>query len=159
LAVPLAVAVDLDDEALGQGVHHAHPDAVEAARDLVAVAAELAAGVQHREHDLDRALALVRARRIRIDRDATAVVLHPAPTVGLQRDVDAVGVARHGLVDGVVDDLPHEMVEAGQTRGTDVHARPLADRIEALEDLDVLGAVVGLQLGQDARSRGIRMHR
>jgi hypothetical protein len=113
LAVALAVPVDLDDEALGQGIHHAHADAVQTARHLVAVAAELAAGVQHGEHDLDRALALVRAGGIWVDRDATTVVLHAAPAVGLQRDVDAGGMACHGLIDGVVDDLPHEVVEPG----------------------------------------------
>jgi hypothetical protein len=132
---------------------------VEAAGDLVAVAAELAPRVQHREDDLDGALTLVRPRRVRIDRDAPPVVLDAAPTVGQERDVDAGCIAGHGFVDGVVDDLPHEVVQPGQARGTDVHSGPLADRFEAFQDLDVLGAVVGLQLGQDARSRGVRMRR
>ena len=36
--------------------------------------------------------------------------------VGQERDVDAGGVAGHGLVDGVVDDLPDEVVEARRGR-------------------------------------------
>ena len=79
---------------------------METAGDLVAVAAELAAGVQHGEHDLGRALALVRAGRIRIDRNAAPVVVDTAAAVGEQRDRDARAEARHRLVDGVVDDLP-----------------------------------------------------
>ena len=142
LAVALAVAVDLDQEALGQRVDDADADAVQAARHLVALAAELAAGVQHGEHDLGRALALVRSRRVRIDRDAAAVVVDAAAAVGQQRDADARAEAGHRLVDGVVDDLPDEVVQAGQAGRADVHARPLAHRIETLEDLDVLGAVV-----------------
>ena len=48
------VAAYLDVEALGQRVHDRDADAVKAARDLVAAAlAELAAGVKHRQHDLD----------------------------------------------------------------------------------------------------------
>ena len=142
LTVALAVAVDLEQESFGERVDDADPDAVESAGDLVAIATELAAGVQHGEHDLGGALALVASRRVRIDGDAPPVVLDPAPAVGEQRDDDAVGEAGHRLVDGVVDDLPDEVVQAGQTGRTDVHARALAHRIEALEHLDVLGAVV-----------------
>ena len=47
-----AVAVDLELELGRQGVHDRHAHAVEAARHLVAAAAELAAGVQRGEHDL-----------------------------------------------------------------------------------------------------------
>ena len=140
LAVALAVAVDLDHEPLGQGVDHRHADAVEAARDLVAVAAELAAGVQHGEDDLGRALALVRP-------DGYGSTGMPRPSSSTRQPPSASrvtsmrrAVARHRLVDGVVDDLPDEVVEAGQTGRADVHARALAHGIEALEDLDVLGA-------------------
>ena len=59
-------------------------------------------------------------------------------------------VAGHGLVDRVVDDFPHAVVEAGGASGADVHAGPLADRIEALEDLHVLGPVGGTSLRQGA---------
>ena len=50
----VAVAADLHVELLGEGVDDRHADAVQAAGDLVAAAlAELAAGVQDGEHDLD----------------------------------------------------------------------------------------------------------
>ena len=51
LAVDLAVAADLGDEPLRERVHDRDADAVQAARDLVAVAAELAAGVELRQDD------------------------------------------------------------------------------------------------------------
>ena len=141
LAVALAVAVDLDDEALGQRVDDGHADAVETAGDLVAVAAELAAGVQHGEHDLGCALALVLASGERVDGDAAAVVVDLTAAVGEQRDPDARAVAGHRFVDRVVDDLPDQVVQAGEAGRTDVHAGPLADRIEAFEDLDRVGVV------------------
>src|SRR5206468_3322295 len=49
LAVELAVTADLGDEPFGERVHDRGADAMEAAGDLVAVAAELAAGVELRE--------------------------------------------------------------------------------------------------------------
>src|SRR4029453_4481456 len=136
--VALAVLVDLAHQPAGQGVDDRHTDAVEAAGHLVAVAAELAAAVQLGERDLDaRQLVL----RVDVGGDAPAVVDHPAATVGQQGDVDAVAVAGHGLVDRVVDDLPHEVVQARRTGRADVHAGALADRLPALEDLHVLGPV------------------
>ena len=147
LPVAGPVLVDLDDQALGQRVDDGHAHAVEPARHLVAAAAELATRMQDGEHDLDRALALVRAGRVGIDRDAAAVVVHPAAAVGLQGHDDAAAVAGHRLVDRVVDDLPDEVVQSGQPGRADVHAGPLADGVQALQDLDgrrvVLGDVVG----------------
>ena len=52
-----------------QRVDDADTDAVEAAGHLVAVAAELAACVQDRQHDLGRALALVGPGRVSVDGD------------------------------------------------------------------------------------------
>ena len=115
---------------------------MEAARHLVALAAELAAGVEDGEDHLGRALSLVGTGRVRVDRDATAVVVHLAAAVGQQGDPHPGAEARHGLVDGVVDDLPDQVVQPREPGGPDVHAGTLSDGIEALENLDVLGAVV-----------------
>ena len=87
-----------------------------------------------------------RAGRVRVDRDTTSVVVDAAATVVEQVDRDAGAEPRHGLVDGVVDDLPDEVVETRQTGGSDVHTGPLPDRVEALQDLDVFGAVIGTRL-------------
>jgi hypothetical protein len=50
----LAVALDLDAQLARQGVDDRDADAVQAAGDLVSLAAELAAGVKNRQNDFDR---------------------------------------------------------------------------------------------------------
>ena len=60
LPVHLPVAAHLGDQPLGERVDDRDADAVQAAGDLVAAAAELAAGVQLRQHDGERRQALVR---------------------------------------------------------------------------------------------------
>ncbi len=82
---------------------------MQAPGDRVAAATELAAGVQHGEHDLDGG-ATVLGPGDRLHRDAAPVVEHAHRTVGVHRDRDLVGEARHGLVDRVVDDLGDEVV-------------------------------------------------
>ena len=51
-----------------------------------------------------------------------------------------VAVAGQRLVDGVVDDLVDEVVQAALTGGADVHAGALADGVETLEDGDRLAS-------------------
>ena len=141
--VGLLVLVDLDLGPLAERVDALHADAVEAARDLVRVVAELAARVDLGEDDLDggaavdlRVLVLHRAYG-----HAAAVVDHGARAVDADAHGDGRGEAGHDLVDGVVDALVDEVVEGVQPGAADVHAGALADRLEALEDLDRVGGV------------------
>ena len=69
-----AVAVDREVEVLAERVHDRHADAVEPAGDLVALAAELSAGMQLGQHDGGRGQALVLHH---VDGDPTAVVVRP----------------------------------------------------------------------------------
>ena len=83
--------------------------------------------MQHRQHDLDgRALLLGHDR----DRDPAAVIDDRDGLVGMDRDRHLAAVARQRLVDGVVDDLVDEMVQASLAGGADVHARALTDSLK-----------------------------
>jgi len=42
--------------------------------------------------------------------------------------MDRVAVTGHGFIDGVVQNLPHHMVQTSNTGGADIHAWPLANR-------------------------------
>ena len=68
LLVDLAVPPDLEVEPLGQRVDDGDANAMEAARHLVALVVELAASVEHGEHDFGRRL----AARVAIDRESRA---------------------------------------------------------------------------------------
>lgn len=140
LGPAVAVGLDLDGDPGGQGVDDGDADAVQTAGDGVAAAAELAARVQDGQHDLDGRLSFGRHDA---DRDAPAVVDHTDPAVGEDRDVDGVRVARHRLVDRVVDDFLHEVVQAALTGRADVHARSLADRVQPFQHGDRAGVVRG----------------
>src|SRR6202000_1079175 len=95
---------------------HAH--AVQAARHLVAVLVELAAGVQLGQRDLGgRALGLVLVVHLHAGGDAAAGVDDRDRVVGVDGDGDVVAVASQGLVDRVVDDLEDEVVQAGAVGG------------------------------------------
>ncbi len=132
----LAVPVHLEHQPGGEGVHDRDPDAVQATRDLVPLAAELAAGVQGGQDDLGRrdlGVLLVGAhgdpgRRRRPTRQP--------PSASRVTSI-RVAAASHGLVDRVVHDLPHQVVEARRAGGADVHPGPLPHGLETLEDGDV----------------------
>jgi hypothetical protein len=94
--------------------------------------------VQDGEDNLECRLLL---DRMLVDGDAAAVVDDANATVGEEGDRDARGVAGECLVDGVVDDLVHEVMQAPFAGGSDVHAGALADGVKAFKNGDRAGVV------------------
>jgi hypothetical protein len=128
-----------------QRVDDRDADAVQAAGGLVGLARELAARVERAEDDLERGL--VGELRVRVDGDAAPVVADRDGVVGVQLHLDAGGVARHGLVHGVVEHFGHEVVQRAFVGAADIHAGALAHGLQPLEHLDGGGVVaVGLVL-------------
>ena len=112
---------------------------MEAAGNLVAAAAELAAGVEDGEHHRHSGQAgLV----LHAHRDATAVVGNIHHVSGQQAHLDLVAKACQGFVDGVVHDLIHQVVKAPGACGANVHTRALAHCLQAFQHLDLV-AVIG----------------
>ena len=56
--------------------------------------------------------------------------------VGLQLDLDEVGVAGERLVHGIVDHLGEQVMQRLLVGAADIHARPPAHRLEAFQHLD-----------------------
>ena len=112
---------------------------MQATGDLVTLASELAAGVQHGEHDLGCGEVFVGG--MFVHGNAATVVDDLTTAIGTERDHNAGAVTRHRFIDSVVDDLVDEVVQAGRPRRTDVHARPFANGFETFENLDVLSVV------------------
>ena len=81
--------------------------------------------------------------RVRVDRDAAAIVRHGQVAVGVQPDLDPVGMAGNGLVHGIVEHLGKQVVIGALVRAADIHAGALADGLEAFEDFNVLCGVTG----------------
>src|SRR5207248_3631805 len=96
--------------------------------------------------------------RMGIDGNAPPVVDDATATVAQERDVDARSMTGHGLVDGVVDDIVHEVVETVETGGPDVHPGSLPDGLQALENGDVLRPVgrCGLRHAAGLSAVGVR---
>jgi hypothetical protein len=142
----LLVARDLDDEIVGERVHHREADAVQPARGLVDLAAELAARMQRGEDDFQRRLVLVLG--MRVDRDAAAVVADRHVHIGAELDLDPAGMAGDGLVHGVVEHFGDQVMQRPLVGAADIHARPTADRLQALQNLDILGRIVAALPGR-----------
>ena len=137
LAVDLTVPPDLEIERFRQRVHDRDADPVEPTRHLVALVVELPASVEHGQHDLRRRP----PARVLIDRNAAPVVGDRHRVVDVQRDANGVAVPGERVVDGVVHDLVHQVMQSLHPGRADVHRRTLPNRVEPLENLDLLGTV------------------
>ena len=111
---------------------------MQAARHFVTVVVEFAAGMQHGQHDLCSRLSAA----VLIYWYTAAVVDDRDGVVDVNSDRDLVTKAGERLVDRVVDDLVDEMVQPGWSGRSDVHRRALSDGFKALENLDLVRAVI-----------------
>ena len=134
-----AVAPHIDLNARGERINDGHADAVQTTRDLIPLAAELAASMENRQNDLNRRNLLL---RMHVYRDTAAVVGYRDRVIGMNPYLDRVAIAGKRFVDGVVDNLVHQMMQAARARRADIHTRPLAHRFETFEDLNVRTIVV-----------------
>ena len=142
--VDLAVLVYLHRHPLAQGVHHACAHAVQSAGDFIASAAELAAGVEHGEHHLQRGPACL---GLDVHGDAAAVVGDGDGVAGVDGHGDVRAVARQRLVDGVVHDLIDQMVQSAGAGRADIHTGPLADGLQPLQHLNFRCVVLRVHHG------------
>ena len=128
---------------LGQRVHHGHAHAVQAAGKFVVLAAELTARMQAREDEFDTRQLF---DGVQVHGHAAAVVGHCNGLVRVEDDLQRLGVASEGFVDGVVDDFMDEVV---RTAGVRVHAWPAADRVQARQNFDI-GSVIAQRVAAPA---------
>jgi hypothetical protein len=142
LTIERLSARHLHFEPLGERVGDRDADAMQPARGLVDLGIEFAAGVQCAHDDFERGL--LGKFRMRVDRDAAAVIGHADEAVGLHLDLDEGRMAGQGLVHGVVDHLGEQMMQRLLIGPADIHAGPAAHRLEPFEHLDVARGIAGL---------------
>ena len=110
---------------------------MQATGDLVGILVELAASMQLGKHNLKRALML---GRVHVDRNTATIILHGTTLASLlvqvQTDRNLVAETRHGLVDGVVNDLVYQLMQAGDAGRANVHAGSQTYRLKPFEYLD-----------------------
>ena len=129
--VPLvALTLNAGIDAARKRVHNRNTNTVKTTRNRVTAAAELTASVQNRHDDLDGRTAL---RRVHIHRNTTAVILNTDATIVLQCHADRIRITCQRLIDRVVHDLVHEVVQTTRASRTDIHAGALTNSLETLK--------------------------
>ena len=98
--------------------------------------------MQRRHDDFEGGLVL--EFRMRVDRNAAAVVGHGNEAVGFEFDLDEVGVAFQRLVHRVVDDFGEDVMHRLFVGAADIHAGPTPHRLKPLQHLDVAGGIGAL---------------
>ena len=112
---------------------------MQASRNFICFAIELSASVQNSEHHF-RGGTLFGG--VHIDRNAAAIVDYSYGIIGVNSDVNFIGVATHRFVNRVVDDFPNQVMQTHFAGGTDVHCWAEAHSFQAAENFDRLGIVL-----------------
>ena len=108
-AVGFTVAAHFGQQAYRQGVDARNANPVQPAGNLIVALVEFAAGVQHREHHLERRFAFLRHEA---DGDAPPVVGYSNGAVAVDANVYVFTISPKRLVYGVVYHFVNEVVQA-----------------------------------------------
>ncbi len=127
------IARDFQFEPVRERIDDGNADTVQTAGNLVCIAVEFSTGVQHREHHFGRGTFF---GRVHVHGNAAPIVDHRDRIVRVYGDVDLVREAGQGFVDGVVNDFPHQMVEAHVSRRADIHRRTQSHGFEPAKNFD-----------------------
>ena len=134
LLVDLAFPMNLRFQVDGQGVHTRDANTVQTSRDLVSILVEFSSCTDLGHDHLQGTDAFL---LVHVHGDPTAIV-HHAHTIGCgDGHVNAVAMTGQGLVNGVVHDFVHEVVQSTHTHIADVHRRAHTDVFHSLKGLNL----------------------
>ena len=135
----LALTMNLGLQIVGKCIHTGHTHTVETTGHLVAVLAELTAGMEHRQNDLESRTVLL---LVHAGRNTSAIVLYCDGIVFVDEYFDVGTIACKSLVDTVVNHLIHKMMETPFTDITDVHRRSLPHGLKTFQNLNTVRGVL-----------------
>ena len=127
-----------DFQPFGQSIYNRGADAVKTAGNLITAAAEFTAGMEHCKYHFQGRFS---GLRLNACGDASAVVLNGDDITLTNLHLNVITVTRHGLVDGIVHDLIHQVVKTRRGLGTNIHTGALSDCFQSFQHLNLFGTV------------------
>ncbi len=100
---------------------------MEAARDLVGLLVEFSPCMEHGQNDFEGTLVVLLHR---VDGDPPAVILDQERPVFIDDDADTVAEPGQRLIDGIIHDFIHKVVEPTGISTPDIHGRAFTYRLE-----------------------------
>ena len=139
LVVTVVSITDFDLQPLGQGIDYRCTNPVQTAGNLVSAATEFSACVQDGKDNGDS-----RNAQFWLDayRDASTVILDADDVARQQVHQNLGTMTCKDLVDCIVHNLIHQMMQTLWSGGTDVHTGTLAHRVQSLQDLNITGIIL-----------------
>ena len=128
-AIAFAATTHLDLHLFAQRVNAGNTNAMQTAGNLVAAIAELAACVQHGHDNLDSRLLFLFHH---IDGDTASIIDNSNAVILMDDDLNVAAIAGQRLVNTVVHNLIHQMVQTAGRGTADIHSRSFAYCFQAL---------------------------
>ncbi len=128
----LALPVNGCPEVAGKCIHHGDTYPVQPPGYLIGVLVELTPGTDLGHDDLQGGNAFL---FVQVHGYPAAIVLYGYRIILVDGNGNGITVAAHGFVDGVVDDLVHQVVQAADPYIADIHRRTHAHVFDAFQRL------------------------
>jgi len=134
-----SVAINREPQGIGKCVYDGNADAMQTAGYFVRIVVELPAGMQNSHDDFCSRSAFF---FVDVYRNAATIVGNGNGVVGMYDNFNIVTVASKSLVNGIVDNFKHHVVEAGAVISVaNIHTGALTHRIKSTQDFNVGGVI------------------
>ena len=135
-----AVTLNLNFHRGRKRVNHGYTYTVQTTGYLVAVTAELTAGMKHRQNDFDSG----HTAFVHVYRDTTSIIRNGNAVIPMNRHINLVAVTGQSFVDGVIDNFVYEMMQTTFGSAADIHTRTHTHSLQTFENLNLFSTIIGI---------------
>jgi hypothetical protein len=139
LNVDLSINNHIGFAPFGKGIYHRDPHTVKPPGNLIGLFVEFTPRMKLGHDQLQGADPF---GGMYVYRNTPAIILHPDYVFPFQYHEDRIAVTLHGLVHRIVHHFVYQMMKPVDACGPNIHTRPLAYGLNALEDLDIFCGII-----------------
>ena len=136
--IDTAPHLDRYGQPIGKRIDHRGTHPVETAAGFIGAVVKFSSGVQSGEHQTRSTYALL----VHSHGNSSSVVADGGRAVRLQSHPDGIAIPCQMFVHGIVYNLINQMVQSLSGHTADIHARPLAHRLQSLQYRNIRSTVI-----------------
>ena len=135
LSINLPTLSHFNSHVLRQSRNNRNTDAVQPSRNRIRLIIKLTSSMQLRNNNFHRRSFV---NRMKIDRHPPTVVANRHRAILINPNINHRTNSRHVLINGIIHNLINKMMKPILISRTNIHARPLSNRLETFQNSNIL---------------------
>ena len=138
LTIDLTFTVNCNFQPVRQCIYNRCPNAMKSSGYFVSSTAEFSSRMKNSKYHLN-----CRFSSFMVDacRNSTSIIFHSDRIIHVDRDLDMSAISSQCLINGIIYDLIHQMVQSPEGSIINIHTRSFSDRLKSFQYLNLICSV------------------